>query len=232
MCVTSILLFSWMSIFSEIHISCVSSLSSSGSLRIYPKTKEFLWKKNKTKQNIKRPWIVLLFCYCCSVIQSCPSFCDPMDCSKPGFSVLHQLQEACSNSCPLSWWCHPNISSSVVPFSPAFNLFQHQNIFQWVGSSHQVAKVLELQLQHQSFHWITQDWFSLGLTGLIFLQPKGLSRFLAVQESKGLSRVRLQHHSSKASILCCPAFFMVQFSHPYMTTGKIIALTMWTFFAK
>ena len=120
----------------------------------------------------------------------------------------------------------------LSPSPPAFNLFQHQNIFQWVGSSHQVAKVLELQLQHQSFHWIIQDWFSLGLTGLIFLQPKGLSRLLAVQESKELSRVRLQHHSSKASILCCPAFFMVQFSYPYMTTGKIIALTIWTFFCQ
>ena len=68
-----------------------------------------------------------------------------------------------SNSCPLSLWCHPTISSSVVPFSsslqlsspspPAFNLSQHQSPFQWVSPSHQVAKVLEFQLQHQSIQW-------------------------------------------------------------------------------
>ena len=57
------------------------------------------------------------------------------------------------NPCPLSWWCHPTILSSDVPFSPAFNLSQHQGLFKWVSSSHQVAKVLELQLQHQSFQW-------------------------------------------------------------------------------
>ena len=57
-----------------------------------------------------------------------------------------------SNSCPLSQWCHPTISSSIVPSPPALNLSQHQGLFQWVGSLHQEAKVLELQ--HQSFQWI------------------------------------------------------------------------------
>ena len=61
---------------------------------------------------------------------------------------------ACSNSCPLSQWCHPTISSSVIPFSSCLNLSQHQGIFQWVGASYQVTKLLELQLQHQSFQWI------------------------------------------------------------------------------
>ena len=70
---------------------------------------------------------------------------------------------ACSNLGPLSRWCHPTISSSVVSFSLAFNLSQHQGLFQWVSSSHQLAKVLEFQLQHQSFQWIFrtdffQDW--------------------------------------------------------------------------
>ena len=102
------------------------------------------WRVFTTKENINCPWLVLLLCYCCSVIQSCPALCDPMDCSKPGFPVLHQLQEACSNSCPLSRWCHPTISSSVVPFSSCPKSFQHQNIFWWVGSWHQVAKVFEL----------------------------------------------------------------------------------------
>ena len=61
-----------------------------------------------------------------------------------------------SNSCPSSWWCHPAISSSTVPSPPAPNPSQHQGLFQWVRSSHQVAKVLEFQLQHQSFQWTTR----------------------------------------------------------------------------
>ena len=66
---------------------------------------------------------------------------------------------AYSNSCPSSRWCHPTISSSVVPFSPTFNLSQHQGLFKWVSSSHEVAKVLELQLQHQSFQWTPRTDF-------------------------------------------------------------------------
>ena len=58
-----------------------------------------------------------------------------------------------SNSCPLCQWCHPTISSFIVPSPPSFNRSQHLGLFQWVSSSHQVAKVLELQLQHQSFQW-------------------------------------------------------------------------------
>ena len=68
------------------------------------------------------------------------------------------------NSCPLSQWCHPIISSSVVPFSSAFNLSQHQGLFKWVSSSHQVAKVLEFQLQ--SFQWTFRtDFLQDGLVG-------------------------------------------------------------------
>ena len=61
---------------------------------------------------------------------------------------------ACSNSCPSSQWCHPTSHPLLSPSSPAFNLSQHHGLFQWVSSSHQVAKVLEFQLQHQSFQWI------------------------------------------------------------------------------
>ena len=57
------------------------------------------------------------------------------------------------NSCPLSWWCHPTNSTSIVPFSSCPQLVQYQGLFKWVSSSHQVAKVLEFQLQHQSFQW-------------------------------------------------------------------------------
>ena len=98
-----------------------------------------------------------------SVVQSCPTVCDPMDYSMPGFPVHHQLPQltqthvyqvgdAIQPSHPLS-----------PPSPPAFNLSQHQGLFQWVSSSHQVAKVLEFQLQHQSFQWIfrtdfLEDW--------------------------------------------------------------------------
>ena len=121
----------------------------------------------------------------------------------------------CSNSCPLSQSCHPSLPlSSLSP--PTFNLSQHQGLFPQVSSLHQVAKVLEFQHQCQSFHWIFRDdflWFDL----------------LAVQ---GTLKSLLQHHSSKASILCHPAFFIVQLSHLHMTTGKTIALTTWTFVSK
>ena len=76
-----------------------------------------------------------------------------------------------SNSCPLSWWCDPTISSSVIPLSSCPQTSQHQGLFKWVSSLHKVAKVLEFQLQHQSF-----QWSALGWTGWISLQSKGLSR--------------------------------------------------------
>ena len=82
----------------------------------------------------------------------------------------------CSNSCPLSCWCHPTISSSVAPLSFCLQSFPASGSFQRVGSSHQVAKVLELQLQHPSvLPMNVQDWLPLGLTALISLLSKGLS---------------------------------------------------------
>ena len=64
-----------------------------------------------------------------------------------------------SNSCPLSQWCYPTISSSVIPFSSCLQSFQDQDLFQWVSSSHEVAKILELHLQYQSFQWIFRTDF-------------------------------------------------------------------------
>ena len=119
---------------------------------------------------------------------------------------------ACSNSCPSSWWCHPAISSSVVPFSsclqsfPASGSFPMSQFFTSDGqniAASASASVLPMNIQ---------DWFPLGWTGWISLQPKTLKRLL-------------QHHSSKASILQHSPFFIIQFSHLYMTTGKTIALT-------
>ena len=80
-----------------------------------------------------------------------------------------------SNSCPSSRWCHPAISSSVIPFSSRLEFFPHQGLFKWVSSSHQVAKILDFQPQ-SVLPMTIQDWFPLGWTGWIFLQSKGLSR--------------------------------------------------------
>ena len=108
-------------------------------------------------------------------LSPCPTLCSPMEGSTPGFPVHHQLLELAQTH--VQWVgdalqpSHPLLSPSF----PAFNLSQHQGIFQWVSSLHHVAKVLEFQLQHQSFQWI-QDWFPLGWTGWISLQSKGLSR--------------------------------------------------------
>ena len=90
------------------------------------------------------------YCSCCSVAHSCPTLCDPIDCSTRGFPVLHHLPELAQTH------VH-SVSDAIQPShpllspSPAFNLSQHQDLFQWVSSSHD--KVLEFQLQHQSFQW-------------------------------------------------------------------------------
>ena len=106
------------------------------------------------------------------------------------------------------------------PFIPALNVSQHQGLFQWVSSLHQVAKVLELQLKHQSFQLNIQGWFLLRLTDLIVL-------------SNGPSRVFSSTTNQKHQFFSTHSvFFMGQLSHPYMTTGKTIALTIWTFVGK
>jgi len=110
-----------------------------------------------------------------SVAQSCLTLCNPMECSKPGLPVHHQLLEFTQTHVH---WVGDAIQPSHPlwsPSQPTFNLSQHQDLFQWVSSSHQVAKVLELQLQ-QTLPMNIQDWFPLGLTGLISLQSKGFWR--------------------------------------------------------
>ena len=139
-----------------------------------------------------------------SVTQSCLTLCDPMDCSMPGFPVHHQLHELAQTHVH---WVSDAIQPSyalLFPLPPAFDLSQHQGLFQWVSSSHQVGK--------RSFSIIPSNEY----LGLIFFRIDWFD-LLAVQ---GTLKSLLQHHSSKASILRCSAFFMVQLSNPYMTTGK------------
>ena len=101
-----------------------------------------------------------------SVAQSCLTFCDPMDCSTPGFPVHHQLLEFPQTHVH---WVGDAIQPShplSSPSPPAFSLSQHQDLFKWVSLSHQVAKVLEFQLQHHSFQWTPRtDLLSNGLVG-------------------------------------------------------------------
>ena len=133
-----------------------------------------------------------------------------MDCSMPGFLVL-QSPGVCSDLCPLSWWWHPTISSSAARFScpqslPASGSFPLSWLLasggQSIGAS---ASVLPMNIQ---------GWSPLGLIGLIFMLSNGLSRIF-------FSTAVWKHQ-----------FFMVQLSHTYMTTGKTVALTIWTFAGK
>ena len=123
-----------------------------------------------------------------------------------------------SNSSPLSLWCYATISSSVVPFSSHLQSSQHQDLFKWVSSFHQVTKV-SVSASTSVLPMNIQDWYPLGWTGWISSQSKGLKSLL-------------QHHSSKPSILHCSGFFIVQLSYLYMTTGKTIALARRTFVGK
>ena len=154
-----------------------------------------------------------------SVAQSCPTLFDPMNHSTPGLPVHRQRSEF--NQTHVHW-----VGDNTQPFHPlsspsppALNLSQHESLVRWVSSSHQVVKTLAFSFnispfnEHPGLISFRMDWLDL----------------LAVQ---GTLKSLLQHHSSKASILLCPTFFIDQLSHPYMTTRKTIALTRWTLVGK
>ena len=151
-------------------------------------------------------------CCCSSVATLCLTLCDPMNCSTPGFPVLHCLREFAQTHVQ---WVSDAIQSlhPLSPSSPlALNLSQHQGLFQWAGSSHQVAR-LELQLQHQSFQWIFRvdfllDWLVWSCC------PRDSQESFPTPQFKSMNSL------------------VLQLSHPYMTTGKTIALTRWTFVGK
>ena len=143
-----------------------------------------------------------------------------MNCSTPGLPVHHQLPEFTQTHVRRLKWCHPAISSSVIPFSswppipPSIRVFSNESSLRmrwpkyWsfnfsISPSKEPPELISFRM----------DWLDLP----------------AVQ---GTLKSLLQHHSSKASVLRCSAFFTVQLSHPYMTTGKTIALTRWTFVCK
>ena len=147
--------------------------------------------------------------YISSVAQLCLTFCYLIDCSTPGFPVHHQLLELAQT---YVHWIGDAIQPSHRLLSPsaAFNLSQHQGLFQWVSSSNQVAKVgyiISPSNEYSGLISFRMDWFHL---------------FLAQGTLKSL----LQHHSAKELTLRDSASFMVQLSHAYMITGKTIAWTI------
>ena len=157
---------------------------------------------------------------CCSAAQLCSTLCDPMDCSMPGLPVPHHLPKLAQ----VHVHC---ISDAIQPshplmpsFPPALNLSQHQGLFQWV------RLFTSRWPKYWSFSFSTSP--PSEYSGLISLKIDCFD-LLPIQRTL---RTLLQHHSSKASILWCSAFYMVQLTHPYMPTRKTIALTRWTFVGK
>ena len=157
---------------------------------------------------------------CCLITQSCPTLWDPMDCSTPGFPVLHHLLEFAQIH--VHWvsdaiqpshliFCHPLLLPSIFPSIRVF-------------SNESVLRIRWQKYWNFSFSISPSNEYS----GLISFRIDWLD-LLAVQ---GTLKSLLQYHNSKASILQCSTSFKVQLSHPYMTAGKIIALTIWTFVDK
>ena len=148
-----------------------------------------------------------------------PDSLRPRDSQHAGPPCTSPTPRVYPNSCPSSRWCHPAISSSFVPFSscpqslPASGLFPMSQLFTWGGQSIGSFSFSITSNEHPRLISFRMDWLDL----------------LAVQ---GTLKSLLQHHSLKASIFRRSAFFTVQLSHPYMTTGKTIALTRWTFVGK
>ena len=153
-----------------------------------------------------------------SVTQLCPALSNPMDYSTPGFLIHHQLPQLAQT---YAHWVANAIQPShplSSPSPPAFNLSQHQGLFQGVSSSHQVAKVLELQLQYQSFQWIFRTDFLWDWLIWSPCSPRNSQESSPTSQFKSINSLALN--------------FIIQISHPYMTTGKTITLTRWTLLAK
>ena len=154
---------------------------------------------------------------CCSVTHSCLTLW-PHGLQHARLSYPSPAPGAWSNSCPSGWWFHPTISSSVVPFSSYLQSFLSIRVF---------SNDSDLCIRWPKY-WSFSISPSNGYSGLISFRMDWLD-LLAVQ---GTLKSLLQQHSSKPSILQHSAFFMVQLSHAYMTTGKTIALTKQTFIGK
>ena len=173
-----------------------------------------LWQEDSLPvSHLGSPFFIYQFS---SVFQVMSDYLRPYGLQHSRLPCLSSTPRACSNSCPFSWWCHSTISSSVFPISSclqSFSALGSYTMSQFFTSSGQSigvsasASVLPMNI------W---NWSPLGWTGWMSLQSMSLKSLL-------------QHHSSEASTLWRSAFFIVQLSHPYMTTGRTIALTRQTF---
>ena len=182
--------------------------------------------------------------------QSCPTLSDPMDCSLPGFSIhgifqarelewgaivlsvwpdgLQQIRLPCpspapraySCSCPSSRWCHPTVSSSVIPFSSHLQYLPTSGSFLMSQFPTSDDLIIGVSASPSILPMNIQDWFPFRID------------WLGLPAVQGTLKSLLQHHNWKASILQCSASFIIQLSHPYMTTGKTIALTRRIFVGK
>ena len=172
---------------------------------MYVNTNQYIFQFKCSPVKFKDKHFVYLNCF--TVTQLCPTLCDPMDYSTPGFSVLHCLPEFAQTHVH---WVNDAIQPShplLSPSPPAFSLPQHQSLFQWISSSHQVAKVLELQLsispsnEYSGFISFRMDWFDLLAVHVT------LKSLLQPPQYKSINSLAF-------------SLFMVQLSHMYMTTGK------------
>ena len=168
---------------------------------------------------------------CCSVTKLCPTLCDPMNCSTPGFSVDHCLPEFTQTHVHLVGDAiqpsHP--LSSLSP--PAFNLSQHQGLLQWVSSSHQMAEVLEFQFQHQSFQWIfrtdfLQDWLVWSPCSPRNSQESSpTAQFKSINYQLPVIRITVTSDCSPTLWVVNPEGIQKEEYLPYLTTLK--PLTVW-----
>ena len=153
-------------------------------------------------------------CCCCSVTKLYLTLCNPMDYSTPG-SFLPLSPRVCSNSCPLSRWCHPIISSSVTSFSSCPQISRHQGLFQWVGFA-SAGQSIDVSASATVLPINIPDWFTLRLTGLI-LWFKGLSRVFNRRYIKLVSLIRLHLLSYRECLtdLCTMQLPPPSFIHNY-----------------
>ena len=184
-------------------------------------------KNNQIFQNKNFEKISVVLCFCrslmfgliSSVAQSCPTLCDPKECSTPGFPVHHQLSEFTSTHVhrlgDAFQPSHPMLSLLLLPsVFPSIRVFSNESVIRMRWPKYwSFSFSISPSNEHPGLISFSMDW----------LDP------LAVQ---GTLKSLLPHHSSKASILQHSVFFIVQLSHPYMTTGKTIALTRGTFVGK
>ena len=142
--------------------------------------KYYTWMPDITAYSVQFSWFA----------QSCPTLCIPMDCSMPGFPAS-PTPRACSNSCPLSWWCHPTISSSVVPFTSHLQSFPGSGSFPVSQSFTSSSQSIGVSVPASVLPMNIQGWFPLGLTGLISLQSKGPQKSFPTPQFKSINSLML-----------------------------------------